>query len=477
MKSRYKHILFGFIVAILLLTALIENTGFIHLRFEPLKGFASTYQRPRFTLKTWMSAEFQDSLGAYLDNNTVFRAPLIRMYNEVNYRLFSKSTAKTVVIGKNNQLFQTDYIREYNGEYFIGKELIRQRCERIKYIQDTLARAGIDLLVVLAPGKASFFHEFIPDRYQQNKHGNTNYRCFKQTCAELGINTLDLQACFMQMKDTASWPLYPTYGVHWSDYGMYLALDTFVNHISQLTGKKVPALTVSGIDKTHQPRGEDYDTGDLMNLMFPLNETTLAYPKFSNADTVTPEINALIVGDSYIFHWLKYGLGEYLFKDYRFWYYNVMVYPEYYTQELYNYNLNIKEEIMKRDIIVLECAETFMYTAFWNFEDMAYKLFNPAYKADGVFYYQNDITKDHDQFLEVYDAAVRKNKALAAELLNEAQLRESTAPLGSVEFYIYSIKSDEQWLALITRQAAEQGVPLEEAIRNNAIWMTENDEY
>ncbi len=424
-----------------------------------------------------MSAEYQDSLSNYLDNTTVFRPPLIRLFNESRFRLFNKSTAQSVVIGKNNQLFQIDYVREYTGDYFVGEELIRQRCNRIRYLQDTLSHLGVELLLVMAPGKATYMPENLPDRFRQKTAKNTNYQCFKKTCIEMGINTLDLQSYFLEMKDTASWPLYPSYGVHWSDYGMYLALDTFTNLATQLTTKKIPALTLSGIDITNTPRGEDYDTGDIMNLMFTLKEVELAYPQFNNADTTKPELDVLFVGDSYIFHWLKYKLGEYLFKNYNFWYYNVMVYPEYYTQELYNYNLNIKEEILKRDLIVLECAETFMYTAFWNFEDMAYKLFFDDYKIDDVYYYQNDITKDHSQFIEVYNASVKKNKLFATELLDEAKHRAQTAPVGSVEFYVHSIKNDKQWLELITRQAAEQGIPLEDAILNNARWMVDNDEY
>ncbi|HPG74398.1 MAG TPA: hypothetical protein PLM49_08930, partial [Bacteroidales bacterium] len=136
MKLGYKNILFGGVLFVLSLSLIVESTGFITLRFAELKGYSTLYQHPKFKIKTWMSAEYQDSLSNYLDNTTVFRPPLIRLFNECRFRLFDKSTAQSVVIGKNNQLFQIDYVREYTGDYFVGEELIRQRCNRIRYLQD-----------------------------------------------------------------------------------------------------------------------------------------------------------------------------------------------------------------------------------------------------------------------------------------------------------------------------------------------------
>jgi len=128
-------------------------------------------------------------------------------------------------------------------------------------------------------------------------------------------------------------------------------------------------------------------------------------------------------------------------------------------------------------VIVLECTETFMHTAFWNFEDMAFKLFNPDYTPDAVFYYQNDITKDRKQFISIFEKAKKSKRRLNDVLYEEAVYRAKTMPLGSVEYYVYSIKNSEQWLDLMKKQAREQGKHLDEIIMANAKWMTENDDY
>ncbi|HOY37912.1 MAG: hypothetical protein KBB11_05915 [Bacteroidales bacterium] len=477
MKRGYKDILWFVLLLILSSSLIIDGSGLFKFNFKVLEGFTSKHSLPAFSAKTWIDESFQDSLSTYIDNNFKLRPPMLRAYNEYKYRVFRKTNAAEVVLGKNNQCLQTGYILEHTGDYFVGNNLIEERCKRIKYLQDTFQQIGITMFVVFAPGKASFMPENIPDRYLRSKYDENNYTCFVKNCDKYNIRTLDLQQYFDEIKDTVSYPLFPTNGIHWSEYGMYLALDTFLNYTAKISSKKIPELTISGLKKTNKPQGEDYDVGKIMNLMLPLPEKTLAYPQFSKSDTTRPELDILIVGDSFMFHWLKYKLGEYLFRHYNLWYYNVMVYPEFYQKELYNYSVNIKEELLKRDVIVLECTETFMHTAFWNFEDMAFKLFNPDYTPDAVFYYQNDITKDRKQFISIFEKAKKSKRRLNDVLYEEAVYRAKTMPLGSVEYYVYSIKNSEQWLDLMKKQAREQGKHLDEIIMANAKWMTENDDY
>jgi hypothetical protein len=473
MKINYKHIIFGFILCVISFTAIIEITGLQLFKFRPLGGFSKEYTRPEFKIENWLSGTFQDSMSLFKDNNTLLRTPLIRFYNEYNFRLFKTTRAPEVVIGKNNECFQIDYIREYTGEYFVGEDLIFERCKRLKYLQDTLNKIGIDLIVVFAPGKASYMPENIPDHMKRKIYPENNYRCFIKTCDKLDINVLDLQKHFNSIKDTVSWPLYPTYGIHWSDYGMYLALDTFINSVEKLTKKNIPDLIVSEIETTTIPRDQDNDIARTLNLMFEPKEKTLAYPKFQFSDTTKPEINALFIGDSFLFHWFKYDLGTYLFKKYNFWYYNVMVYPEYEKQKLMNYSLDIGADIKSRDIIVLECTERFLYTAFWNFEEVVYNIFNPEYKPDAMIYHLNDITKDHKRFINAYDAAVNSGQTLKEVIYSVADSLAVKLKPGTVEFYEYSIRQSPEWLEGIKLQAQQQGVPLEEMIHRNAVYMVE----
>jgi hypothetical protein len=475
MKTKFKYLIFTAILLMISSIVVIELSGLKMHKFRPLEGFSTEYMRPEFSLKNWMNGRFQDSMMIYKDNNLFLREPLIRLYNEYNFSFFKTTKAPETVIGKNNECLQIDYIREYTGEYFIGEDLIRERCLRLKYLQDTLNKLGKELILVFTPGKASFMPENIPDHFTKKMNEETNYGCFTKICKEMNINYLDLQNYFSCIKDTVSWPLYPTYGIHWSDYGMTLALDTFINYTTNLTGKNIPKPKIKKIETSNIPRGQDDDMAKVLNLLFDRHNQTLAYPQFEFSDTSKKEINALFIGDSFLFHWFKYDLGSFLFKKYNFWYYNVMVYPEYYNSKLMNYSLNIKDEILSRDVIVLECTERFLYTAFWNFEEISYKIFNDDYEPDALMYHSNDITKDHERWLLVWDEAQKTGKTMQQCLYENANKLAIKLKPGTVEFYEHTIRNSPDWLNSIKKQAQEQGVPLDEMINRNAVWMAEQE--
>lgn len=474
MKTKIKYLIFATILLMISSIVVIELSGFKIHKFRPLEGFSTEYKRPEFSLKNWMNGMYQDSMMIYKDNNLFLREPLIRLYNEYNFRFFKTTKAPETIIGKNNECFQVDYIREYNGEYFVGEEIIYERCKRLKYLRDTLNKAGIELMIVFAPGKASFMPENIPDHFKRQMNEKTNYKCFVQTCTDLNIPFLDLQQYYKSIKDTVSWPLYPTYGIHWSDYGMTLALDTFINFTTNLTGKHIPKPKIKSIETSNIPRGQDDDMAKILNLLFKRHEQTLAYPQFEFTDTTKPELDVLFIGDSFLFHWFKFDLGNHLYEKFNFWYYNNAVYPDTYVKETYNYQLNIREQILSRDVIVLECTERFLYTAFWNFEEVVYKLFNPEYETDAFMFHVNNITKDHRIWLNIYDDAINSGKTVKECLYESANKLAIELKPGTVEFYEHSIRNSPDWLDQIKIQAQEKGVPLDQMIHENAVWMVEH---
>jgi hypothetical protein len=80
---------------------------------------------------------------------------------------------------------------------------------------------GKQVLVILAPGKASYFPEFIPDEMATITKLNTNYEGYKAELKESTVPFIDAHQWFRNMKDTSRYPLFPKCGIHWSKYGEY----------------------------------------------------------------------------------------------------------------------------------------------------------------------------------------------------------------------------------------------------------------
>lgn len=474
-NHKIKYFIFILLFTLLSLNLIFENFSIYQLKFKELKGYSTVYYKPVFSVQNWLSGKYQDSLNLYLDNNIFFHIPLVKLNSQYLFSFFRKSNAPELVIGKNDECYQIDYIREFTGEYYVGEDLLKRRFQNLKYLQDTLDKLGIKLMIVLAPGKCRYKPDNIPEHLLKNMSDKdiTNYTSIVNLCKKLQINCLDLQNYFEEIKDTCSFPLFPTYGVHWSDYGMTLALDTFLNYAKNLTQKNIPKLKIKKLELTNIPRGPDYDMGEIMNLIFRLPEKTLAYPVFDLSDTVNSikDLNVLFVGDSFLPYWLKYDLPNYLYKTYNFWSYNSMVYPEFYTREVYTDQLNLKEEILKRNLIVLECSERFLYTAFWKFEERIFYIFNEAAKTDGKLLHYNSITGKKREFSLYFEYSKKIGKPFYEVIDSVASNYDKIYAPGTVEYYKYMIKLDEKWFEAVKKDAIEKNVPLEEMIQRHAEWM------
>lgn len=246
------------------------------IELEPLKGAITDPVKSDFTLKKWFSGAYQEQEEKYLNESFGFRALFVRINNQLTFNIFKKAKAKGVIIGKNGYLFEEHYIESYYGEDFIGVDSIRHRMERLKYIQNRLAKMNKTLLMVFAPGKASFYPEFIPDELKRVKK-ITNYEQHLRMAKKMGINYIDFNRYFMDHKRSSPYPLYPKHGIHWSYYGSCLAADSIVKYLERIRKIDMPNITWNKVEMDN-PRENDYDIGDGLNLLFTLKGEKLAYP-------------------------------------------------------------------------------------------------------------------------------------------------------------------------------------------------------
>jgi hypothetical protein len=84
----------------------------------------------------------------------------VRLYNQLDFSLFSVSHARQIVVGKPDYLFEQSYIEAHLGRDFIGKEPIEGRVNQIRRLQDLpWKRNGTLLMVVFPQDKESFYPE------------------------------------------------------------------------------------------------------------------------------------------------------------------------------------------------------------------------------------------------------------------------------------------------------------------------------
>lgn len=339
------------------------------IKLKPLQGFYLDAKRPDFSWKDWFSGQYQEKKDKYLTDHFGFRSFFVRLNHQWRFSLFNKAKAVKVTIGKNNYLYEQAYIEAWYGTDFVGHDCIEQRLYKFKCLQDTLNKLEQRLIMVLAPGKGSFYPEFIPEQFHKEQE-TTNISVYRHYIDKWNLNCIDFNQYFIDNKYKSPYPLYPQYGIHWSYYAMCLAADSILGYVEKINNIDMPRMYWSEI-RMSQPEFDDADISQALNLLFAPRTFEMAYPiiQFESNSKGTPP-SLLVVSDS--FYWGIYNMGwSNLFSNDQFWYYNETVYPGSTSTK----DVNLQEEILKYDIIIILSTDSNLHDFGWEFIENSYHVF------------------------------------------------------------------------------------------------------
>jgi len=186
-----------------------------------LSGVTVEKKVPRANIANWQSEEFQKGLNTLASENFAGRELLIRVYNQVLYRVFHKSYMylESIILGRNGDLFESEYLIAYSR---LLKPIPREEAEALvvmmKYISERLKEVGTSFVFVITPNKASLYPEDIPDRYLENtKNGKqmpTNYDILVPLLKKYRVPYVDGREITLEHKDALPLRAFPKTGTH-----------------------------------------------------------------------------------------------------------------------------------------------------------------------------------------------------------------------------------------------------------------------
>lgn len=373
---RIKKMLFGGIVCILFVPLIQFKLKFVDEM--PLNGSFTPLESPVLTSENWFNGTYQDQKVNFLNENFGFRNFFVRTYNQTYYSLYNQARANGVVIGKQNYLYEENYIKAYLGSDFIGNELISEQVKKIQLVSDSLKAKGIELIIVFAPGKGSFYPEYIPEKYDLLKKSITNYEVYREQLSSTTIHFLDFNQWFRKMKKNAAYPLFPKTGIHWSKYGEILAADSIINYInSTRQNHQIPSIQMSKIEISSTMKDTDDDIEKGMNLLFDIKDLTMGYPAFEIVKKNENSPKVLTIADSY--YWgLYFNLSEEVFNNGQFWYYNELIYPESFVKELKVSEIDIQKSVEENDVIMVLSTDANLSSFPFGFINQLYEKYTKS---------------------------------------------------------------------------------------------------
>ncbi|MDO8999332.1 MAG: hypothetical protein Q7W45_06170 [Bacteroidota bacterium] len=416
----YKQCLLAIIFAILFIP-FIQNK-FKIFEILPLHGDISIAEDAYLNNTGWFSGVYQEKQETHLNSAFGFRELVVRLHNQLKFSVFNLPTAKGVVIGKENYFYEENYIKAYTGVDFIGEDSIDKIVSRINFISDTLSKLNKQLIIVFAAGKASYYPEYIPNNYLPVK-GKTNYKILSTGIKNTSVNYIDFNEWFVAQKAISKYPLYPQYGIHWSNYGAVLAADSIIKKIEFLRKIDMPNLIYNEVE-LKPSFGIDYDIADGMNLLVKLRSIDMAYPKIKTEpaeNKIKPSV--LVVSDSFYWGMYDFGIAN-SFGNNHFWYYNKQVYPETFKNELFVEDLDIKTEIIKHEVFIVMATEANLSNIGWGFFEKMERNFKGVINLKNTTNHINDLKKkileDKKWMEDINKKAIKKNISVDSMLTLDA---------------------------------------------------------
>lgn len=317
----FKNILFAGIIVFLF--APLAQLSFTVFEVAPLSGVHYSVDRPSLTFPGFYSGNFQTQVETFFKSSDAMRPPFIKVHNQLHYFKTGKST-NFVVVGKEDQLFSYDYWSAYKGFNYKGYTALKADVIKLKKLQNALRLLNKPFLYVIAPNKVRYMPEFLPNDLDGAPTDSCDYRTTLRLFKEMDINYLDLNAVFLQLKDTVRYPLFANTSIHWSGYGMSLGIQRILDSLENLGSEDILNLKFKNWHLQDSSITADKDMADLMNLVWPISTQKLAFPTVDlNNQSAAKPAKPFVVGDS--FFWNLY-YWDYRFQlldeDMRFWYYN-----------------------------------------------------------------------------------------------------------------------------------------------------------
>lgn len=370
---RKKQLLLAALMLVLFLPFVQKYFPFVKER--QLKGAYVDHPKPRIALAAWFDGSYQEGYEAWLDDDFGFRHSLVRLHNQLVYSCFNQASGFGIVAGKDGYLFEEDYIKAHLGQDFIGDAAVQNTVRKIRAIQDTLAKKNITFFVVLAPGKATYLEEKIPDAYGEAR-AQTNYKSFTHYFGSLGVNHIDFQKWFLQLKPHTPFPLYPKTGTHWTNYGASLAADSIIKYVEQRRHIDMPALVIDKLSWGDTLRYPENDIGQTINLICDIQPMPTAWVDEhfeSSAGKTQP--NMLVVSDSYFWQLYDKKIAPKSFSKIDVRYYNTTHYNSGSQTSTPIAGKTAAEEAQQHDVLMILCTEPHLNDFSWKFIDELYDVY------------------------------------------------------------------------------------------------------
>lgn len=269
---------------------------------QPLWGVPGPKPVP-WTLDAFLDGETQKAFSSAIGQTMPVFPFAVRAKNQFLYSVFGASGAPNIVVGKEGQLFEDFYVREFCGRGAApDARKIDAWADSVRNIQSSVEASGKRFVYLVSPSKAARYSRYLPTHLScaSMDRGTTEKLApHLEALNARGVNFVDGASLVSAAAPQYPIDLFPRGGTHWNYLGSALATRELARALNK-DGKAPLALYDFDWSARAEALGTDRDLLNLLNLIWPdANYPTAAVKGKGAGDCrATPKLFA--VGGSFL---------------------------------------------------------------------------------------------------------------------------------------------------------------------------------
>ncbi|WP_026664653.1 alginate O-acetyltransferase AlgX-related protein [Butyrivibrio sp. FC2001] len=259
-----------FFVLLFMLILLYPVCGFFIDKTIELSGVTAGNENAVFGFTEIMDGSAQATWNSIIDNSFPGRKALIKLRSQLIFSAFKKSPNSNVIIGKDNYLFEPEYVYKELNIYPVSDDsYFEDLISKLDRLQELCTSKGKELYIFVTPTKAHFFRDKIPQNYlSMANDGENNYDKFARYLYSSNLKYFDCHAYYEEHKGDLEAPLYYSTGIHWSHPWGQLCAKEFASYIAENSKWHLGTLEQKvKPSKNNVPTFPDTDLYDSLNLI------------------------------------------------------------------------------------------------------------------------------------------------------------------------------------------------------------------
>jgi len=217
-----------------------------------LSGVSETVKKPSLSFAHLHSGKFQSDFEEYFTYNMSMRKLYTRLYNQILYNIFNSTDSSSIVVGRENYLYETAYPQAYFTEVtHAQQEILTNKLEELAELKRLLNERGLALIVRMSPTKAEHYPEYLPPAYDRFLHMKRNgeydpnwYQIFTKEIAKTDIPFYDQYNLINEMKSNGH-ILFTKGGTHWTLAPMAEYINGLNVLLEKLLDKKIGRINIT----------------------------------------------------------------------------------------------------------------------------------------------------------------------------------------------------------------------------------------